>query len=563
MMSGCALAYWAGWPRLERASVDSARDKLAAKLHRSPSEIRVGRASLRPWLVLELDDISVAELRISHARVRPSLRALLHGSLAPDRVDAEKLALPKASAASASARFSLPHTRAVLEGVALEIDGLPGLPVTIDQVSVEFEGRQPHRFAFTGGRVASGPANLPDWKLAGTAEERSDGWHLRASADGLRLLGRRSPNGELSAHAEFDHLPLHPFSKSALSAGLVVEGATLTGNLQVRRLPTASEWSARGQLGVDGLTVTHHAIARRDVGAIPTAIEGELHFSGHTIASSGLDLRLGAVRLHWTGGYNLHGAFLLLGELPRTSCADVLGAVAPLGGNLESLAVDGEMALAVQLSGSFQDLSQIDLQVAPAIGCRVRNDPESLSQLKQQGLGDGRPLRAASHPTSAWLPLTMLSDAQVRPFVVAEDGAFFKHEGFRPKMIERALAADLAAHRFERGASTITQQLAKNLFLSGERTLSRKLEEAFFTWRLEQLIDKKRILELYLNNAEFSADVYGVAEGAELYFGKEADQLSVDEMTQLAALLPAPSQGMNSAWEERYRALRKRMHMEE
>src|SRR6185437_6297926 len=109
--------------------------------------------------------------------------------------------------------------------------------------------------------------------------------------------------------------------------------------------------------------------------------------------------------------------------------------------------------------------------------------------------------------------------------------------------------------RFDRGASTITQQVAKNLWLGGERTIGRKLEEAVLAWRLEQVLDKRRILEL-------GPGVYGIQDASEKYFGKLPDELSSDEAAQLAALLPAPRRGMDAFWQKRYRALAARMPSE-
>jgi monofunctional biosynthetic peptidoglycan transglycosylase len=92
--------------------------------------------------------------------------------------------------------------------------------------------------------------------------------------------------------------------------------------------------------------------------------------------------------------------------------------------------------------------------------------------------------------------------------------------------------------------------------------VARKLEEAVLTWRAEQVVDKRRLLELYLNLIELGPGTYGVAEGAERYFGKEPEELSADEAAQLAALLPAPRRGMDAAWERRYQALKARLPSE-
>jgi monofunctional glycosyltransferase len=102
--------------------------------------------------------------------------------------------------------------------------------------------------------------------------------------------------------------------------------------------------------------------------------------------------------------------------------------------------------------------------------------------------------------------------------------------------VERAIEG----HEMPRGASTISQQLAKNLWLSPSRNPVRKVKEAILTWQLEQRLAKRRILELYLNVAEFGSGVYGAEAASRRYFGKSAADLSEDEAAQLAASLPSP-----------------------
>lgn len=128
----------------------------------------------------------------------------------------------------------------------------------------------------------------------------------------------------------------------------------------------------------------------------------------------------------------------------------------------------------------------------------------------------------------------------VGAFLTAEDAAFRRHKGFDPEMIRRALAQDLAMGSFVKGASTLSQQLAKNLFLGPERTLGRKLAELVLTWRLEQVLSKDRILELYLNIVELGPGIRGVGRAAESYFGKPVSALTPLEAGHLASLLPNP-----------------------
>jgi membrane peptidoglycan carboxypeptidase len=128
----------------------------------------------------------------------------------------------------------------------------------------------------------------------------------------------------------------------------------------------------------------------------------------------------------------------------------------------------------------------------------------------------------------------------VSAFLTAEDRRFWQHSGFDGAMLGKALAHDLAAGRVEKGASTITQQLAKNLFLQHDRTIGRKLEEAVIAWRLEQVLPKRRILELYLNAIEMGPGLYGVTEATRAYFGKDVATVGPLEAAHLAALTPNP-----------------------
>ncbi|NLP06333.1 transglycosylase domain-containing protein [Candidatus Fermentibacteria bacterium] len=122
----------------------------------------------------------------------------------------------------------------------------------------------------------------------------------------------------------------------------------------------------------------------------------------------------------------------------------------------------------------------------------------------------------------------------------AEDGSFRSHSGFSAEHIRGSLIADVSEGRFVRGGSTITMQLARNLFLGREKTLARKLQEVFLTWMLERTLDKDRILEIYINIVELGPDVFGFAEASRHYFGVEAGDLSPRRTAYLISLLPGP-----------------------
>ncbi|HOC43499.1 MAG TPA: monofunctional biosynthetic peptidoglycan transglycosylase [Thermoanaerobaculales bacterium] len=141
-----------------------------------------------------------------------------------------------------------------------------------------------------------------------------------------------------------------------------------------------------------------------------------------------------------------------------------------------------------------------------------------------------------------WRPVAygQIADDLKLAVLVAEDINFFSHKGFDTSEISNAAREAIEGKRV-RGASTITQQLAKNLWLSPEKTAWRKLEEAVLCWRLERRLTKRRILELYLNVVQFGPGTYGAAAASARYFGVPPSQLTADQAAQLAASLPRPS----------------------
>ncbi len=139
-----------------------------------------------------------------------------------------------------------------------------------------------------------------------------------------------------------------------------------------------------------------------------------------------------------------------------------------------------------------------------------------------------------------WVPYARISNHLKRAMVAAEDAKFVDHEGFDWEGIELALAKNQKKGRVVAGGSTITQQLAKNLFLTPSRSYLRKAEEALITVMLEALLSKRRILELYLNVVEWGQGVFGAEAAARRYFGVSAAQLGPEQAARLAAMAPNP-----------------------
>ena len=150
-----------------------------------------------------------------------------------------------------------------------------------------------------------------------------------------------------------------------------------------------------------------------------------------------------------------------------------------------------------------------------------------------------------------WVPYSKISNNLKRAVLVAEDDKFADHEGFDWDGIQKAMEKNEKKGKVVAGGSTITQQLAKNLFLSGDRSMIRKGEEALITVMMEHILDKERILEIYLNVIEWGDGVFGAEAASRHYYGVSASQLSVEQAARLAAMVPRPrfyDRNRNAPW---------------
>jgi len=139
-----------------------------------------------------------------------------------------------------------------------------------------------------------------------------------------------------------------------------------------------------------------------------------------------------------------------------------------------------------------------------------------------------------------WVPLSRISPYMTKAVLIAEDDKFWHHDGFDYDGIEHALEKDIRDGKFKAGGSTISQQLAKNLWLSPSRNPVRKIKEAVLTLRMERSLSKRRILEIYLNVAEWGDGIFGIEAAARHWFGVSAVGLSADQSAKLASVLPNP-----------------------
>ncbi len=169
----------------------------------------------------------------------------------------------------------------------------------------------------------------------------------------------------------------------------------------------------------------------------------------------------------------------------------------------------------------------------------ARGVPKTTALIEQRR-AEARAHRRGFSPQRSWVPLDRVPRHVRDAVLLSEDGRFFEHEGIDWSATREAAEADLAHGRMARGGSTITQQLAKNLWLGTERSLWRKAKEAVLAWKLEHALTKPRILALYLNVVELGNGVFGFDAGARARFGVSAPELSVAQGVVLASMLPAP-----------------------
>lgn len=169
---------------------------------------------------------------------------------------------------------------------------------------------------------------------------------------------------------------------------------------------------------------------------------------------------------------------------------------------------------------------------------KTKNPGETAFMREHAGLAkkENRPFRKKQN----WISLKSIPRDAIDAVIVSEDGTFWSHEGFDWFEFKESIERNFEEGRAVRGASTITQQLVKNLYLSSSKNPLRKIKEWVLTWYMEQQLTKSRIIEIYMNIIEWGDGVYGIEAASQFYFAKSAGELTRDECTRLAAIIPSP-----------------------
>jgi len=244
-----------------------------------------------------------------------------------------------------------------------------------------------------------------------------------------------------------------------------------------------------------------------------------------------------------------HFRVALAGDVAPASCQALLeSAPAGLLPTVRAAKMSGTFGATAHVAFDTRTIDKLTLDYEIDDRCKAVEVPSDLARKRFNGPftyrtyhPDGTPGETTTGPgTPPWTALEDISPFMVAAVLTTEDGAFYRHHGFNHAAIRGSVAANLKARRFVRGASTITMQLAKNLFLSRNKTLSRKIEEVILTDYLEQVFRKDDMMELYLNVVEFGPDIYGITSAANHYFGRKPGELTLPECFFLATLLPSP-----------------------
>ncbi len=503
----CALLAWGNAPPGRALLRDRAGSAIRARV--GPAEI--GDARLDPLLRVRLYRVTVrrgdgtgALATADRVVVRVRLASLLAGRVDP-------------------AAVALRGLRMSGTGSGAE----PGYAIGPVDVFLELQGRDAVR-----GRATFGGGGHLDFSMGRTPDA------LALEASGGFTVPDDLPPGAA------DLLPFHPYARVSVRASGTASGTSS---------PEALRATGRIEVTAAELTLAGSRVGPEPLGPLDLRLSGEVGWDGRSrrLALSAGKATLGEagdVAAALEGEATLRGdrrfrLALRAGPFPWSS---LVAALPPaLGPPPTAPRVTGNLAARAAVSGSLARRGEWEVQVELDVddlrrAARSAPAPWLASGFSWTPIDPGpgeSPRRIDVGPGNPdFVPYAETPQLLVRAVTASEDAGFFGHRGFDFREIANAVADRSRV----RGASTISQQLAKNLFLSPERTLARKVREALGTIALEASLPKWRLMEIYLNIAEWGPGVYGAGEASRFWFGKDVRQLSAREAAFLATVIPSP-----------------------
>ncbi len=339
-----------------------------------------------------------------------------------------------------------------------------------------------------------------------------------------------------------------------------LDPATVLGETRLSLLlhPSAKRAVLTGAVRLAGLTLHWPSLALEPLHGVALSADLDARWDGvaSQLVVSKLTARAfdAAVELELTAReLNAVPKLALDLRVPLLEVATVTAALPrPLVGALEGTVVHGRIGWSLKATLDTADMSSLEYTSTPI------TDPARPFSVEKLGPGarlgklrgrflhrakasDGRVTTFETGPGSpGWVPLSEVSPYVAKVLTTTEDATFTRHAGIAFFAVKNAIVRNLQTGRFARGASTLTQQLVKNLFLGTEKTLARKAQELFLAWQIEQRLSKDELLALYLNVVELGPGLYGIGKATRTFFGKSPKELDLIEAAYVGSILPAP-----------------------
>lgn len=449
-------------------------------------------------------------------------------------------------------------------------------------VAFEATASHPRAWVTTQGAVHAEPLRGWDrWAVRGAVSvSGGPATDFTAELSKARITAElgSAPGGHISLAIDPDEasLALHANNFALNSLGDAASGrlgnarfdvrdATVDGDFDLRRHNGA--WHAHAEiLELDGGSFAHTKVSARDLVLGRASISGDVSFIGAAQFTADVQLEHDELTLFVTASRS-GDQIELSAQMPTMPCQSFLDAMpSGLKGVAGGSQLEGEFAASFELSttlkavrahaaardldplAEFDDPGVLAVQLPFMEECRSIAEPAELDFRALLGAyrhrfvdADGAARSRTMAPGAPGYISLRRASLVAAAFVSLEDNRYWRHDGFDREQMRNALWHNLDRRRISRGASTISQQAARNLFLGVDRTIARKLQEAFLTTRLEAHVSKSRVLELYLNIIELGPGIHGIEDAAQYHFGKSAAALSIPQAIHLAKLAPAPS----------------------
>lgn len=417
-------------------------------------------------------------------------------------------------------------------------------PLAIDAENVAIAVEIPGDSATSRYELVEGAIDLPGKTLALALANPDERLEAKVSRD---------PEGKIRVGWKAESFRCRLLSV-AVSRLIDLENARVSGHGEAARDGEERTLLASGTLA--DVSINHALLSRQGASGVAFGFDLDLYARNDAVLVRRAGLSLGGETVTISGTVarpSSRPIVNLRATCDRLDLGKVFSGIPrSLVPRLPSLAASGTMTGTFALYLDASNPASLDygwqgrvdsfvlLALAPDLDVKALEEP--FTHIARLPGGETRAIRVGPENPN-FTPLASVPRHLVGAVLTAEDGSFFVHGGFSARHIRDAMIENLRAGRVVRGASTLSMQLAKNLFLTRERTLSRKIEEAILTLALEQDLEKKRMLEIYLNIIEWGPDVWGIGAASRHYFGKPASALGPIESAFLASIIARPNRG--------------------